>query len=99
MTAMNAALLYVAINVGIGAVLGILVTRMRAREKVDILYGYPEWSAAALYEAGRCFREMGNPVEARKQFEQVQTKHGQTRWARLAAERLQELDRSSLPGH
>jgi TolA-binding protein len=26
--------------------------------KVEILYAYPEWSAAALYEAGRCFETM-----------------------------------------
>ncbi len=66
--------------------------------KVDILYAYPQWSAAALYEAGRCFQEMGNPTNARKQFEQVRTDHGQTRWAQLAEQRLDELSRPSLPG-
>jgi TolA-binding protein len=66
--------------------------------KVDILYAYPQWSAAALYEAGRCFQEMGDPTNARKQFEQVRTDHSQTRWAQLAAQRLDELSRPSLPG-
>jgi len=66
--------------------------------KVDILYAYPQWSAAALYEAGRCFQEMGNPTDARKQFELVQTEHGQTQWAQLATQRLDELSRPSLPG-
>ncbi len=72
---------------------------VRAYLKVDILYAYPQWSAAALYEAGRCFGEMGNPVEARAQYEQVQRDHEQTRWAKLAGERLAELGRSTLPGH
>ena len=33
--------------------------------KVDILYAYPEWSAAALYEAGQCFERMAKINEAR----------------------------------
>jgi TolA-binding protein len=67
--------------------------------KVDILYAYPEWSAAALYEAGRCFQEMGDPVQARQQYELLQEQHGHTRWAQMAGERLEELDETSLPGH
>lgn len=56
--------------------------------KVDILFAYPEWSAAALYEAGRCFEALNKTVEAREQFRRVVENHGQTRWAQLAAERL-----------
>ncbi len=66
--------------------------------KVDILYGYPEWSAAALYEAGRCFEELGKTAEARKQFEQVRTMHAETEWADLAGERLTRLAQTGLPG-
>jgi TolA-binding protein len=67
--------------------------------KVDILYAYPDWSAAALYEAGRCFQELGQLAEARKQFRQVRTEHGETKWAKLSEQRLEELSRSTLPGH
>lgn len=72
-----------------------------AREllKVDILYAYPEWSAAALYEAGRCFQELSNPVDARAQFEKVVQEHATTEWAQLATQRLDELAVSHLPGH
>jgi TolA-binding protein len=66
--------------------------------KVDILYAYPQWSAAALYEAGRCFEELSNPVDARRQFQQVVEKFDTTSWARLAAKRLEALARSGLPG-
>jgi len=66
--------------------------------KVDILYGYAEWSAAALYEAGRCFEELSKPAEARNQFEQVQQKYPETRWAQLAAQRLASLPGRTVPG-
>lgn len=66
--------------------------------RVDILYAYPQWSAAALYEAGRCFLELGSPVQARKHFELVRAQHGDTQWAQLATQRLNDLARTSLPG-
>lgn len=66
--------------------------------KVDILYAYPEWSAAALYEAGRCFQKLGKLVEARSHFNQVTEQYGQTHWAKLAARQLTEVSGVSLPG-
>lgn len=66
--------------------------------KVDILYGYAEWSAAALFEAGRCFEQMGKAVEARAQYKTVAEKHADTRWAELASQRLTELAKAGLPG-
>jgi len=68
--------------------------------KVDILYAYPEWSAAALFEAGRCFERMNQPAQARRQFEAVRDKHADTRWATMAAEQLTELSSAAaLPGN
>ena len=72
---------------------------VRELVKVDILYAYPQWSAAALYEAGRCFQETGNPVDARKQYEQVRREYGDTKWAAMARQRLDELADNDLPGH
>lgn len=68
--------------------------------KVDILYAYPEWSAAALYEAGRCLELLGRTADARKQFETVQLKYPNTNWAKLAAERLtgREEKRADVQG-
>jgi len=68
--------------------------------KVDILYAYPEWSAAALYEAGRCFAELGDQPEARKQFTAVTEKFQDTKWAQLAGKQISELSAaaSALPG-
>ena len=67
--------------------------------KVDILYAYPEWSAAALFEAGRCFEEMGDPIQARKRYEEVQLQHDGTEWADRASRHLKELNARTLPGH
>ncbi len=67
--------------------------------KVDILYGYPEWSSAALYEAGRCFELLSNPSKAGEQFRQVVEKYGDSEWAKLAAQHLTTLSSAtSLPG-
>ncbi|MFM9995259.1 MAG: tetratricopeptide repeat protein [Phycisphaerales bacterium] len=73
-------------------------TAARELLKVDILYDYPEWSAAALYEAGRCFESMNDLDNARKQYELVRAQHGQTRWASLAGERLTATKTKPVPG-
>lgn len=67
--------------------------------KVDILYAYPEWSAAALYEAGRCFAQLNDPAQARQQFNAVVEKFKDSKWAEMAARQLAELTSSAaLPG-
>ncbi len=65
---------------------------------VDIHYGYPEWSAAALFEAGRCFEELGQPVEARRQFQEVASRFSESKWAKLAGKRLEVVSAGGLPG-
>lgn len=67
--------------------------------RVDILYAYPEWSAAALYEAGRCFEKLGQNVEARAQFKAVAERHADTQWAKLADKHLAEALTGNIPGH
>lgn len=71
---------------------------VRALLKVDILYAYPEWSAAALHEAGRCFVELRDPTAARQHFQQVIDEHADTEWATLARRELERLDRAGVPG-
>ncbi len=66
--------------------------------RVDILYAYPEWSAAALYEAGRCFEERGRLGEARTQFSAVVDRFGDSEWATLASDRLAAIARAMPPG-
>ncbi len=66
--------------------------------KVDILYDYPQWSAAALYEAGQCFIKLGKLVEARNHFKQVVKDHNGTKWAQMAQQRLKRLKSAAPPG-
>jgi TolA-binding protein len=66
--------------------------------KVDILYAYPEWSAAALFEAGRCFEALARRAEARQQFEAVVARFAETRWAAMSSERLRQAADTGLPG-
>jgi TolA-binding protein len=65
--------------------------------KVDVLYAYPQWSAAALYEAGRCFEAMGQPAPAREQFERIRAEFSDTKWAPMAASRLAATPAATLP--
>jgi tetratricopeptide (TPR) repeat protein len=61
---------------------------------VPFTYDYPEWSARALCEAGRASLEDKNnrqPARARRLFLRVVEDHPQSKWAKVAAERLKEL--------
>ncbi len=66
--------------------------------KVDILYSAPEWGAAALFEAGRCFEQLARPAEARKQYLAVVEKYKETKWAAGAKERMDALAKQGAPG-
>lgn len=66
--------------------------------KVDILFQSPPWSAAALYEAGRCFEKLGQLAQAREQFKQVTTRFADTRWAKLADAALMDVAQQAPPG-
>jgi len=66
--------------------------------KTDILHASPEWSAAALYEAGRCFEAMGKAGEARAQYHETVERFPDSAWTRPAQERLSALARAATPG-
>lgn len=59
--------------------------------KVDILYTYPEWSARALYEAGRCFEQLKQIDQARTQYTGCLHKFKDSDVAPLARKRLDAL--------
>lgn len=60
--------------------------------KVDILFTAPEWSAAALVEAGRVLEALRRPDDARAQFRAVVERFPDGDWAKIARERLNALD-------
>lgn len=59
--------------------------------RVDLVYAYPEWSAAALYEAGRCFEALDRGSDALAQYAQVVERFEDTQWAELARRRQNAL--------
>ncbi|HEX8914829.1 MAG TPA: tetratricopeptide repeat protein, partial [Humisphaera sp.] len=58
---------------------------------VPYTYDYPEWSAAACYEAARAFKEMQKTPEAVGLFKRVIDDYPQTKSAPLARARLDEM--------
>lgn len=65
--------------------------------KTDVLFAVPEWSAAALYEAGRCLDELNKPDDAKRQFDDLIKRFPDTSWAKLAKERKPPAT-AALPG-
>ena len=66
--------------------------------KVDILYQYPQWSAPALYEAGRCLVEQKKHAQGLAQFEQVTSRFPESQWAKAASDAAAAARPSALPG-
>ena len=58
---------------------------------VDIVYGYPEWSARALYEAGRAFEQLGQIDRAKSQYVLCIKKYKDSDSAGLAEKRMKAL--------
>ena len=56
------------------------------------VYAYPEWSARALYEAGRAFEKLGKLDQAKTQYSECMKKYKDSDVAALAKERLKALE-------
>ncbi len=63
---------------------------LREYHRVESLYGYPTWQAAALLQAGKCRDLLGQPDEADKLYTQVVDRHPKTRFAAEAQQRLRK---------
>jgi TolA-binding protein len=61
--------------------------------KVDILYAYPRWQAAALLQAGKCHEFLGEPAEAAKVYDRLLSVYPDTTYHDEAARRLELLRR------
>ncbi len=69
----------------------------RAYLKVDILYAYPTWQAAALLEAAKCHELLGEPRAAEELYRRIVQKHPKTNFADQAAQRLANLEKTKAP--
>ena len=59
--------------------------------KVSYGYGYPQWQADAVYEAGRCFEVLGQKSQALKQYEKLVKDFAQSDKVPLAQQRIEAL--------
>ncbi len=59
--------------------------------RVEILYDFPSWQAAALLQAGKCCEKLGKPDEAAAHYRRVLEHYADTEFREPAAQRLQAL--------
>jgi len=69
---------------------------LKAYYRVDTLFNYPTWKAAALVQAGKCHELRGERADAANVWGQVVAKYSDTPYAQEAAKRLQRLN-SKVP--
>lgn len=70
---------------------------LRAYYRVESLYRYPEWKAAALVQAGKCHELKGENADAATVWSQVVAKYSDTQYSQEAAERLKQLNARMPP--
>ncbi len=63
---------------------------LREYLRLEILYAYPAWQAAALLQAGKCREKLGEWKEASRLYTRLLEVYPNTLFARRAAERLKE---------
>jgi len=66
--------------------------------RVEILYDYPRWQAAALVQAGKCYEQLGQPGEARKLYQRVAQDYPVRPFVEEAKGRLTTAARSGNSG-
>ena len=64
---------------------------IRSFYRVIAGYGYPKWQADAMFEAGRCFKELGLNDKAIEQFRELIQKYPQSDQVQRAQEQIKAL--------
>lgn len=62
---------------------------LREYLRVEILYDFPTWQAAALFEAAKCHERLGGPTQAAELYQKLVESYPKSPLAKDAAERLQ----------
>jgi TolA-binding protein len=73
-------------------------TAVKEYLRVEILYAYPKWQAAALVQAGKAYESDGQWQEAVKLYTQVLRKYAQTEQATEASTRLRVVEQRANAG-
>ncbi len=73
---------------------------IKAYHRVESLYAYPRWQAAALLQAGKCHEMVGRWSEAMELYARIVNDYAQTRFAEEAVKRLRVAQqRAELMAH
>lgn len=64
---------------------------LRQYARLEILYAYPTWQAAALLQAGKCHELLGEWKEAVDQYTKLLNTYPQTEFTQEAAKRLRDV--------
>ncbi len=73
---------------------------IKAYHRVESLYDYPRWQAAALLQAGKCHEMVGRWSEAMELYARIVNDYAQTRFADKAVKRLRVAQqRAELDAH
>jgi TolA-binding protein len=65
---------------------------IRAYHRVESLYAYPKWQAAALLQAAKCQELQGNQQESIRLYQQLIKTYADTQYSQDAAERLKAMN-------
>jgi TolA-binding protein len=65
---------------------------LREYLQVEILYDYPTWQAAALFEAAKCHEQLGEPKQATDLYAKVVKSYPDSPLVKDAAQRLKALE-------
>ncbi|HEY2882310.1 MAG TPA: tetratricopeptide repeat protein, partial [Pirellulales bacterium] len=68
-------------------------TALRDYLRVEVVYSYPRWQAAALLQAAKCYQQLGQPQEAAELYAKVLQSYPQTEFVAEASQRLIETAR------
>lgn len=60
---------------------------LREYLRLEVLYDYPAWQAAALLQAGKCYELLGEPGQAAELYRRIVKLYGQTPFAKEAESR------------
>lgn len=65
---------------------------IRAYLRLEDLYAFPTWQAAAVFQAGKCYELLGESKEAAKLYHRIIERYSQTNFADQAKGRLDSLE-------
>ena len=63
--------------------------------RLETLYAYPNWQAAALLEAGKCHQRLGEATQAAELYRQILKDYSKTPFAEQAATLLSAMEKKT----